>query len=299
MSFPWKGVRKLWQLILINGLIIGGHYALLALGFSLILGVARVLNLAHPAFYMLSAFTIYYLSQVLELSLPATYILTLLFMVSLGIAVYQLILAPVRAQTSTVLILGLVLGIAAQELMLIIFGGQFRSLVRLAPGTLQLGDAVISNQHLLALCAVLLSLLGVWFLLFKSKFGIPIRAVAQDREVANLMGIPESRIAILTMAVSVGLAVIAASMVAPLGVIDPLMWLHPLVIVLTAVILGGLGSIKGSVISAFMLAFIEVSLVFLVPGAAFLRGTVSMIVMLAVLMFKPEGLYGVFMEGER
>jgi len=272
---------------------------LLALGFSLILGVARVLNLAHPAFYMLSAFTIYYLNQVLELSLSATYILTLLFMVSLGIAVYQLILAPVRAQTSTVLILGLVLGIAAQELMLIIFGGQFRSLVRLAPGTLQLGDAVISNQHLLALSAVLLSLLGVWFLLFKSKFGIPIRAVAQDREVANLMGIPESRIAILTMAVSVGLAVIAAAMVAPLGVIDPLMWLHPLVIVLTAVILGGLGSIKGSVISAFMLAFIEVSLVFLVPGAAFLRGTVSMIVMLAVLMFKPEGLYGVFMEGER
>lgn len=289
----------MWELILINGLIIGGQYALLALGFSLILGVARVLNLAHPAFYMLSAFAIYTFSQVLEFNLTVTYILSLLFMIGLGIVIYQLILAPVRAQTSTVLILGLVLGIAAQELMLIFYGGQFRSLVRIAPGTLQLGDAVISNQHILALSAVMLSLLGVWFLLFKSRLGIPIRAVAQDREVANLMGIPEGRIAILTMAVSVALAVIAAAMVAPIGVIDPLMWLHPLVIVLTAVILGGLGSIKGSIIAAFILAFVEVSLVFLAPGAAFLRGAVSMLVMLTVLMFKPEGLYGVFMEGER
>jgi branched-chain amino acid transport system permease protein len=294
-----KGVKKLWQLILINGLIIGGQYALLALGFSLILGVARVLNLAHPAFYMLSAFAIYTFSQVLEFNLTVSYILSLLVMIGLGIVIYQLILAPVRAQTSTVLILGLVLGIAAQELMLIFYGGQFRSLVRVAPGTLQLGDAVISNQHILALSAVMLSLLGVWFLLFKSRLGIPIRAVAQDREVANLMGIPESRIAVLTMAVSVALAVIAAAMVAPLGVIDPLMWLHPLVIVLTAVILGGLGSIKGSIIAAFILAFVEVSLVFLAPGAAFLRGAVSMFVMLTVLMLKPEGLYGVFMEGER
>jgi branched-chain amino acid transport system permease protein len=289
----------LWQLILINGLIIGGQYALLALGFSLILGVARVLNLAHPAFYMLSAFAIYTFSQVLEFNLTVSYILSLLVMIGLGIVIYQLILAPVRAQTSTVLILGLVLGIAAQELMLIFYGGQFRSLIRVAPGTLQLGDAVISNQHILALSAVMLSLLGVWFLLFKSRLGIPIRAVAQDREVANLMGIPESRIAVLTMAVSVALAVIAAAMVAPLGVIDPLMWLHPLVIVLTAVILGGLGSIKGSIIAAFILAFVEVSLVFLAPGAAFLRGAVSMFVMLTVLMLKPEGLYGVFMEGER
>lgn len=289
----------MWQLILINGLIIGGQYALLALGFSLILGVARVLNLAHPAFYMLSAFAIYTFSQVLEFNLTVSYILSLLVMISLGIVIYQLILAPVRAQTSTVLILGLVLGIAAQELMLIFYGGQFRSLIRVAPGTLQLGDAVISNQHILALSAVMLSLLGVWFLLFKSRLGIPIRAVAQDREVANLMGIPESRIAVLTMAVSVALAVIAAAMVAPLGVIDPLMWLHPLVIVLTAVILGGLGSIKGSIIAAFILAFVEVSLVFLAPGAAFLRGAVSMFVMLTVLMLKPEGLYGVFMEGER
>jgi len=88
-------------------------------------------------------------------------------------------------------------------------------------------------------------------------------------------------------------------MVAPLGVIEPLMWLHPLVVVMAAVILGGLGSIKGSIVGAFILAFVEVTLVFLFPMVGFLRGAVSMAVMLTVLLFKPEGLFGVFMEGER
>lgn len=289
----------MWQLILINGLISGGQYALLALGFSLIFGVARILNLAHTAYYMLTAFAIYFFSQVLEISLPVTYLLSLLFVVVLAVVVYQLAMAPVRGQSSTVMIVSLVLAIVAQELVLIAFGGQFRSLPKLVPGTVQFGGTLITYQHLFTLGAVLSVLLGVWLLLFKSKIGIAIRAVALDREVANLMGMPENRIATLTMAISVALAAVAAAMVAPLGVIEPLMWLHPLVVVMAAVILGGLGSIKGSIIGAFVLAFVEVGLVFLIPQASFLRGAVSMATMLVALFLKPEGLFGVFMEGER
>jgi len=290
---------ELIQLIVINGLIRGGQYALLALGFSLILGVARILNLAHTAYYMLSAYAIYYLSQVLGFNLLVTYLLSLLIVVVLAIGVYQLVMAPLRGQSSTVMIISLVLAIVAQESLLIVFGGRFRSLPKLVPGMFQVGNMVISYQHIFTLVAVLSVLFAVWMLLFKSKVGIAIRAVAQDREVANLMGMPEKRIAILTMAISVALAAVAAAMAAPLGVIDPLMWMSPMVIVLAAVILGGLGSIKGSIIGAFILAFLEVSLVFMFPKAAFLRGAFSMAVMLVVLMFKPEGLYGVFLEGER
>lgn len=297
--FPQKGVKNMWQLILINGLISGGQYALLALGFSLIFGVARILNLAHTAFYMLTAFTIYYLTQVLMLDLPFAYPLALVFIVALGVVVYQLLIAPVRGQSATVMIVSLVLAIVAQEIVLITFGGQFRSLPKLVPGTLYLAGMMITYQHLFTLGAVLTALAAVWLLLFKSNLGIAIRAVALDREVANLMGMPESRIATLTMAISVALAAVAAAMVAPLGVIEPLMWLHPLVVVMAAVILGGLGSIKGSIVGAFILAFVEVTLVFLFPMVGFLRGAVSMAVMLTVLLFKPEGLFGVFMEGER
>lgn len=289
----------MWQLIVINGLISGGQYALLALGFSLIFGVLRILNLTHTAYYMLTAFAIYYLNQVLDFSLPAAYPLALALMAVLSVTVYQLIIAPVRGQSSTVMIVSLVLAIVAQELMLIFFGGQFRSIPTLVSGKLLLADAAITYQHLLTLGTVLLVLLAVWALLFKSNLGIAIRAVAQDREAANLMGIPEGRIATVTMAISVSMAAVAAAMVAPLGVIEPLMWLHPLIVVMAAVILGGLGSIKGSIIGAFILAFVEVTLVFLIPGAAFLRGAVSMAAMLTVLLFRPEGLYGVFMEGER
>ncbi|GFP29081.1 ABC transporter permease subunit, partial [Candidatus Hakubella thermalkaliphila] len=166
--------------ILFNGLISGGQYAFLTLGFSFIFGVALILNLSHTAYYILTAFSIYYLSQVLSFSLPVTYLLSLVFVVVLAVVVYQLAMAPVRGQSSTVMIVSLVLAIVAQELVLITFGGQFRSLHQLVPGTVHLGGMLITYQHLFTLSAVLSVLLGVWVLLFKSKLGITIRAVTLD-----------------------------------------------------------------------------------------------------------------------
>jgi branched-chain amino acid transport system permease protein len=88
-------------------------------------------------------------------------------------------------------------------------------------------------------------------------------------------------------------------MVAPLYTLEPHMWLNPLVLVLAIVILGGLGSVKGSFIGAMILAFIEVTVVFLMPGGAFLKVAIALAIMLAILIIRPEGLFGVYMEGER
>jgi len=123
--------------------------------------------------------------------------------------------------------------------------------------------------------------------------------VAQDREIANLMGINVDRVYILTMVISVALAGIACAVVSPIFMVHPLMWVHSLIIVLAAAVLGGLGSIRGSVIAAFILAFTEVAVVTLVPGGSFLRGAVSLGVMIMVLIVKPEGLFGIVFEEER
>jgi branched-chain amino acid transport system permease protein len=146
---------------------------------------------------------------------------------------------------------------------------------------------------------VSISLVIVWLVLMKTRLGTAIRASAQDREVANLMGMNVARIAAATMAISVGLAAVAGVMVAPLYTLEPHMWLSPLVLVLAIVILGGLGSIKGSFIGAMILAFIEVTVVFLMPGGAFLKVAIALTIMLIILIIRPEGLFGVYMEGER
>ena len=113
------------------------------------------------------------------------------------------------------------------------------------------------------------------------------------------MGMNVSRVAMITMGISVTMAAIAGVLVAPLSVVEPYMWLHPLVMMLAIVVLGGLGSIKGSLVGAFILGFAETLVVFLIPLGAFLKGAFSLTIMLVVLLIRPEGLFGVVFEEER
>jgi len=136
-------------------------------------------------------------------------------------------------------------------------------------------------------------------LLMNTKLGLAIRSTAEDREVANLMGINESRVAMITMGISVGLAAVTGSVVVPLTTISPFMWMHPLIMMMAVVVLGGLGSIKGSFTGAYILGFAEALVVFLIPMGSFLKGSVALSIMILVLLIRPEGLFGIAFEEER
>lgn len=113
------------------------------------------------------------------------------------------------------------------------------------------------------------------------------------------MGINVTRIEMITMAISVGLAAIAGALVAPLLVLTPGMWAQPLIMVLAVVVLGGLGSIQGSLIGALILGFAENLVGFLAPSGAFLKTSVALTIMLIVILIRPEGIFGVKFEEER
>jgi len=113
------------------------------------------------------------------------------------------------------------------------------------------------------------------------------------------MGIDVSRILLLTMGIAVALSAVAGIVVAPTLVLEPRMWMHPLVMVMAIVVLGGLGSVKGSFVGAFILGFVEVLVVFLIPAGAFLKGAIALLVMVVILLVRPEGLFGVAFEEER
>src|SRR6266851_3336123 len=128
---------------------------------------------------------------------------------------------------------------------------------------------------------------------------LAIGATANDLEVASLMGMDVNRVAMATVAISVALAAVAGVSVAPVFVVDPFMWLSPLVTVLSVVVLGGLGSIQGSVIGALVIGYVEAITVFVLPQGAFLKGAVALSIMVVVLLVRPEGLFGVAFEEER
>jgi len=285
--------------IIIDGLVSSGVYALLAVGFSLIFGVARIINLAHTAFYALGAYLMFTLSSSLGLNLILSIILSIVVVTIIGVFSYKVVINPVRQHETTVFIVTIALAIIIQQVLLIAYGGHFRGVPSVITGYATIMGVKVLYQHLLTFGVVIIILLGTWVILMKTKLGVGIRATAQDREVANLMGINVARIGMITMAISVGLAAIAGALVAPLFVLTPSMWMHPLVMVLAVVVLGGLGSIKGSILGALILGFSETLVVFLAPSGAFLKGSVALTIMLIVILVRPSGLFGVSFEEER
>jgi branched-chain amino acid transport system permease protein len=284
--------------ILVNGLVYSGVYAMLALGFGLVFGVGRVLNLAHTAFYMVAAYGIFYFAST-GFGMPLAVVLTTLGIVAAGIAVYKLFIEPVREMEATVLIATLAVAVLLQELVLVFFGNEPRHVPPALSGFTQVVGVRVGNQEMVTLVVAALSLIGAWFLLSRTKLGLAIRAAAQDREVANLMGINVNQVTAIVMGLGLLLAALAGIAVAPLFTVEPGMWMNPLVIVLAAVVLGGLGSLKGSLIGAVILAFAEVSVVFLVPGGSYLRTAIALLIMVCVFFIRPEGLFGSSIAEER
>lgn len=285
--------------ILLNGLLYGGTYALLAVGFSLVFGVAKIVNMSHTGFYMVGAYLVFIASSMMGLPLLLSGLLAVIISALLGLISYKLCFDRIKEQGTAVMIVSVGLALLFQELLLLLFGGSYKGISHFVPGFITMSGHQISYQSLLAIGVSALSLTAVWLLLSKTMLGIAIRAVAEDREAASLMGFNVSRIGMIIMGISVVLAAVASAVAAPVFTINPLMWLHPLVIVLAAVILGGLGSIKGSVVGALILGFTESMVTLLVPKGGYLGGAVSLSIMIVILMIRPEGLFGVVFEEER
>ena len=285
--------------IFISSLINGSTYALLAIGFSLIFGVARIVNVAHTAFYMLAAYFIYYGTHKLGLHPALCMLVAILPVTLIGLLSYRLFIDPIREHEGAVLIATIALAMAMQEIMLLLFTGDFLGVPSLIEGYRMVFGVKVAYQQLLSIAVALLVLTVVWAFLLKTRLGLAIRSTAQDREVANLMGMNESRVAMITMGVSVGLAAFTGAVIAPLTIVNPFMWMPPLIMMMAVVVLGGLGSIKGSFVGAYILGFAEALVVFLLPMGSYLKGSVALSIMILVLLIMPEGLFGIAFEEER
>jgi len=285
--------------IILTTLINGSTYALLAIGFSLIFGVARIVNIAHTAFYMVAAYCIFYGTIRLGVHPALAVLMAIILVMILGLVCYRTFIEPIREHEAAVLIATIALAMVFQEIVMLIFTGDFRTVPPLVPGYLEFFGIKIAYQQLLTIAAAAIILTGVWTFLARTRLGLAIRTTAQDREVANLMGMNEARVAMLTLVISVALAALTGAVVLPLSVLSPHMWMGPLIMMMAVVVLGGLGSLKGSFVGAYILAFSEALVVFLIPKGAFLRESVALSIMILVLLLRPEGLFGIAFEEER
>jgi len=286
--------------IIVNTLVRGSTYAILASGLSLIYGVGRIVNLAHTAFMMMAAYGIWYLAVDQGWGMPQSVAVTVIGTGLLGILVYRFLLDRVREHHATVLLMTIALAMLMQEVVLKLFGGLPRNIPLLVTGGTRLFGIPIQNQYLATLGIATAIVFLVWLLLTKTKLGIGIRATAQDPEVASLMGISVTRILMITVGIGTALAAVAGIFLAPLeGGLNYGMWLPPLMMVLVVVVLGGLGSVKGSYIAAFFVGLVQATVTAVIPQHGYLSHAFAMLAMIIVLIVRPQGMFGTVFEEEK
>jgi branched-chain amino acid transport system permease protein len=276
--------------IVIFGTIWGAIYTILALGFTLIFGVVRILNLAYGAMFLFASYLIYALVAGLGLSPVPAWLLAVGATCLAGIVLYGVFIYPLRDTLGRVLIVTAGIAIFLQELAVLLFSTEPRYVPTVLPGSLSILGVRVTHQQLLTLAVAILLVGLLHAVLGRTRLGRELRAVAQDTEMAALMGIPVERAYLTAMALSTGLAAAAGALVAPFLTVNPEMGWSPLLVAFTVVVLGGLGSLWGTIAAAFIVAYAEMLTAFLISPQ--LRDAATFAIMILTLVFRPHGLFG-------
>jgi branched-chain amino acid transport system permease protein len=276
--------------ILIYGAVTSAIYAMLAVGFTLIFGVARVLNLAHGSFYALGAYGTYVGTGILGLPLWQAAVLAIAFVALFGVIVEKVLIRPLRYSQLGVLMITLAVSLVVEQALFLIFGSEYRNVPAFIDTKLSIGGVDVAGQRLLTLLVALVSIGALYLFIQRTRLGSAILAISQDAEAAKYMGIPSDRIFSLVMAISASLAALAGVLAGPFLSVQPSMHLLPIVKAFAIVIVGGLGSIPGSILAALMLGYAETLVAYLVSTSW--TEIVSVLATLLMLVFRPAGFFG-------
>ncbi|MEW5911837.1 MAG: branched-chain amino acid ABC transporter permease [Thermodesulfobacteriota bacterium] len=277
--------------ILVYGAVQSAVYAMLALGFCLIFGVAGVVNLAHTTFFMIGAYLIYTLTSLANIPLPLGLVCAIFGTGLLGIAVQHFAIKPLIKSEYSVMMITIALAFFCQELVLSVFGPVDRNVKGFIDEKLTVFGLVdIDAQRILTLVVAVLLIVLLWWFINRTKMGNAIMAVAQNREGATFVGINATRIFLVVMFISACLAAVAGAFIAPTVGARPHMWENPLVRCFAVVVLGGLGSLEGTILAALIIGYTEVIVSFTL--SSYLSELVILGIFMTVLIVRPSGLLG-------
>jgi branched-chain amino acid transport system permease protein len=276
--------------VILNGVCLSAIYVLVALGFTLLFGIMKIVNFAHGAFAMLGGYALYYLYAELQLWYPAAIILA-----SLGVAACALVLEPLvfrwfyqKMFQSMIGLLGLNMAIVFTAV--IIFDVYERSIPPVFSGVVRFGPLIAPTDRLLIVGVAAAVLAAFWAFMTRTPYGLAMRAAAQDVEIAEIQGINTRLIYLLALFISIFMAALAGGIYAQTYALSPFMGDRPLMVAFIVVILGGMGSIPGAALGGILFGFAE-SVLSTFYGAAS-SSFVSFGVVIVLLIVRPWGLLG-------
>ena len=279
---------------ILNGLLVGSYYTLLALGLSIIFSLGGVVNLAHGAFYAVGAYLTVLFTDILGFGLA--FLITPAVVGLIGIAIEALFLRRLYNKDPILtLLFTFGLAMSGEQALRLIFGasGIPFSIPEFLSGQLHVGDFLYSYYRLSILAVTSLSIAGLWILFNKTSFGLIVRAGVADAEMVRAMGISVKPILSMVFAIGVGLAAVAGSMSASLTGVQPAMGNDIVTAAFVICVLGGLGSFWGVVFAGLLVGILKGVTALYFPPAA--EGSIYALMVL-VLIFRPRGMFGVKFE---
>ena len=278
--------------LLLNGLVMGVIYALVAMGLSLIFGVLEIVNFAHGEFYMLASMLAYFLTAQWGFDYWATILVVTVVGVAVGYVLFEGLLLALRGEAferSILLTMGL--SMVLQNGAVFLFTTNPHLLEsKLSYQNIVVGDFRMPVARLYALGLGFVAFAVLYLILHRTRIGKAMRGVAQNRAAADMVGIDARAVSRLAVAIGIGLTGLAGAALAPVYAVHPLMGFNFVFKAFAIIIIGGLGNISGAAIAAVMLGVIESLAGGLLPLA--LTDAVAFISMIAVLLLRPQGLFG-------
>lgn len=276
-----------------SGALSGSVYGLMAIGLTLIWGAVRLLNLAHGALYVVGAYAAWTVINVaglpLAVAIPAAVVVAAVF----GLAMHVLAIRPMLGRPgfdSASIIATVGVAIALQAAALLAFGPRVKQIPAVVPGSLIVGSVRISYQGVVVVVVAVVALAALYVYLRSSRQGMAIRAISQEMDAASLMGIPVNRTFGLVMMISAGLAGLAGVLLSSVFFLSPTSGFTPMIIALIVTILGGIGSVTGTIVAAYLIGAFEASVQVYVGPRFAMPGL--FLLMIAVLVVRPYGLFG-------
>jgi branched-chain amino acid transport system permease protein len=279
-----------WLQVLVNGVVLGATYVLLAAGLTLVFSILGVVNFSHGEMYMLGAFATYVGAVKLGLDYFAALGLAMAAVGLLGLAAERVLLRPLGGRELNMLVMTLAMAILFQNVILIIRGPDEVSMRSPFSGAIRFGEVAIAAERLAPTAVSLALMVGLVLFIRTTRTGLAIRAVAQDPDAAFLQGIDVRRVHAVTFGVGAALAAGAGGLMAPIFFISPFIGGLPVMKAFIVIILGGMGSVPGAIVGGFLLGMIE-SVTGTALGSA-VKDIVGFVIVIGVLVFKPSGLLG-------
>ncbi len=288
---------------LANGIAWGSIYALIALGYTMVYGILRLINFAHGDVYMVGAFAAYFLARALGVGtvssaspLMAALVLlgSMIIAAALGVLIELFAYRPVRKSSRlTALITAIGVSLFLENAGILLFGADPKFFPQvIAPRTIQLwGGVLVTNHQITVVLVSLVLMVGLTLFIQRTRTGKAMRAVAFNRDAASLMGIPVDRIITITFAIGSALAAAAGFLVGLTNPkIEPLMGIMPGIKAFVAAVLGGIGSIPGAMIGGLLMGISEYMVVGYVSSTY--RDAIAFVILIVVLLIRPAGLLG-------